>query len=192
MADDDDKPVEYNFHVVRESEINNILSVQQDYRFLPNAENVICNSGYRLTGQPSSFDGFKSPGWLVCTWSPNPIIDLVLKDLINEGGHLKFYNRVGTNEIFHVELSGRARDSDWVTKKIFIPEQVLYAFPRPAFMIEFAEPISLLLQLSKVKAAICDKLRPPTILQHSETLDMFDSFPRPDRGQALGGHSFDE
>lgn len=161
--DDDDRPIEYNFRVTRELEVNKIVTNQQDFRFIPD-DAIIFNVAYRFFGQPQDFLNVASPGWLVCCWSVIPTLDLVLKDINNEGASLRFYNRVGEIELFHVDL-GRPQTCDWVGKKLFIPEQVVYAFPRPAIISEFAEPIQLLTQITNVKANMCKQMRSAPLIE---------------------------
>lgn len=147
-----------NHRIIRQEVVQNTIITQQHYRYC-RMNNLLFNIGYIFTAQQGAdYSCVNSQGWIVCCWAVVPLIDLVLKDLANEGATLKLYNRQGDEEYYHIELPHR-RTSRWVVEKIFVPEQVVYSLPIETLCSEFTEPLCQVTLVADVKRKITNSLR---------------------------------
>lgn len=141
--DDDDTPQD-NICVYRESN-----DINQVYKTRHQHHNLLFNLGYQTNSQ-EEHGPLVSYGWLVCMWSVVSTLDLVWRDMINEGAEMRMYYRREGQELYHIVLPTR-QSRAWVTKKIFIPEQIVYAIPAEQFNNEFILPDGLVQQLATVQ-----------------------------------------
>lgn len=158
MNDDDDKPEpENNFRVIREVEINNVLTQQHDYRYVQ-ADSVLFHTGFVFTGLEGDYMKIRSDSWVVCTWSSISILEIVIKNLGLWNGQLRFFTRVGENEYYQIEIP-RKRNCEWIVNNIFITEQVVYAYPRSSYVYEFSESLQMIRNIQSIKININNSLR---------------------------------
>lgn len=178
---------EHNHRILREVEIDNVFTQQIDYRYVQ-CDRLLFNIGYRFIVDPQDFDSTESSSWVVCVWSSVATIDLVLKDIINEGASLQFYARVEETEYYHVNL-GTPRKRDWVVQKIFVPEQVVYCFPRMSVCSEFAIPIASAQALARLKIEMNNRMQEH--LHHQRSPECKNPPPTPQQKSLDPDHPFE-
>ena len=93
-----------------------------------------------------------SDGWIVCMWSVVSTLDLVHKDIINEAGEMRLYYQREGQEYYHITLPTK-QSREWVIKKIFIPEQIVYAIPCEKFNSEFILPGGVATEIAAIQQA---------------------------------------
>lgn len=151
-GNDDDDDNNINLHVYRESN-----DIKQNYVTRHLHHNLLFNLGYQLNNKEEQHYPLASSSWIVCMWYVVSTLDLVWKDMINEAAEMKLYHRHEGHEIYHITLP-KKQSRDWVSKKIFIPEQIVWAYPAEHFNNELILPSQMVDQISSVQRANSNRL----------------------------------